>query len=95
MRRREFIALLGSGLVWPFPAQAQQTQIPVIGYLSSDTREGSAYRVQAFRQGLSESGYIEGQNTTIQYRWAEDHNEHLPALADDLVRRKVTVIVTG
>jgi len=95
MRRREFIALLGSGLVWPFPAQAQQTQIPVIGYLSSGTREGSAYRVQAFRQGLSESGYIEGQNTTIQYHWAEDHNEHLPALADDLVRRKVTVIVTG
>jgi putative ABC transport system substrate-binding protein len=92
MRRREFIALFGCMVVWPYGARAQQ--LPVIGYLSGGT-EGDPLRpaTVAFHQGLGESGFIEGRNVEILYRWAETHNDRLPALAADLVRRRVAVIV--
>ena len=96
MRRRKFIALLGgSALVWPLAAQAQQPALPVIGYLSSGTPESDAeFYLAAFRQGLGETGYIEGQNVAIEYRWAEFQNDRLRQMAADLVRRSVTVIAT-
>ena len=93
MRRREFIALLGSGVAgWPLTAGAQQSTLPVIGFLNGASPDGYVPFVDAFRQGLKEAGYSEGQNATIEYRWAEGHYERLPALASDLVNRKVTVI---
>ena len=95
MRRREFVTLLGSAAVaWPLAAQAQQAVMPVIGYLNSVTPEGypSGY-LPALRQGLKESGYVESENVAIEYRWAENEPERLAALAADLVRRQVKVIV--
>jgi hypothetical protein len=92
MRRREFVTLLGGAAVtWPFTARAQQS-IPVIGYLSTGSRESDTVNLAAFRQGLGEIGYVEGQNVTIEYRWAESHNDRLSAMADDLVRGPVTAI---
>jgi putative tryptophan/tyrosine transport system substrate-binding protein len=91
MRRREFIAGLGSAAVWPTAARAQQTAMPVIGYLSANSRETTA-ALAPFLAGLKEAGFIEGQNVRIEYRWAEGHYEHLPALAAELVDREVVVL---
>jgi putative ABC transport system substrate-binding protein len=93
MRRREFITLVGSAAAaWPMTARAQQPAMPVIGYLSTGSRESDPVNLAAFRQGLGEIGYVEGQNVTIEYRWAESHYDRLSAMADDLVRRPVTAI---
>jgi ABC transporter substrate binding protein len=95
MRRRDFITLLDTTAgAWPFVARAQQPAMPVIGYLHGGSPAPFAHLMAEFRDTLRESGYIEGQNVQIEYRWANGQYDHLPELASDLVKRKVSVIVT-
>jgi putative ABC transport system substrate-binding protein len=94
MRRREFIALVGSGVAgWPLAARAQRPSIPVIGFLDATTAADTVYRISAFRDGLKEAGFIDGHNVAIEFRWAENKFDQLPALAADLAQRRVAVIV--
>ena len=92
--RREFVAGLGGAVAWPLVAHAQPLALPVVGYLGLETPELYASRLRAFREGLSSTGYEEGRNVTIEYRWAEGHNDRVPSLAAELVHRQVTVIAT-
>src|SRR5262249_45243665 len=94
MKRRKFVALVGSVAAWPLMARAQQQSMPVIGFLNSASPRQWVHLVGAFRKGLNEVGYVEGQNLLIEYRWAEGLYERLPALAEELVRRPVSVLVT-
>jgi putative ABC transport system substrate-binding protein len=98
-KRRDFISLLGAAaalpsLLWPLGAQAESL-VPVVGFLNSSSPDADGERVLAYRRGLSEAGYVEGRNVTIEYRWVDGQNDRLPAMAADLVRRGVNVIVTG
>jgi putative ABC transport system substrate-binding protein len=93
IRRREFIVTIGGAAAWPLVARAQQPAMPLIGYLGAESPAAFASRVAAFRQGLSETGYVEGRNVTIEFRWAEGQHNKLPALAAELVGRSVNVIV--
>jgi len=90
--RREFISLLGTMAAWPLAARAQQASLPVIGILGGNTGTEWQPFVTAFKLGLQEAGYVDGQNVSIEYRWADGHYDQLPALATDLVRRRVDVI---
>jgi ABC-type uncharacterized transport system substrate-binding protein len=95
MKRRAFMALLGGAAAWPLAARAQQPAMPVIGFLDPRMPEAITDRVRGFRQGLKEVGFVEGENVAILYRYAENQLDRLPELVADLIRRHVTVLVTG
>src|SRR5262245_15305165 len=97
MRRREFVALLGGAAAWPVAARAQQTTTRIIGWLSLRSADTSTEKsnLAAFRQGLNQTGYVEGRNLKIEFRFADGNYDQLPALAADLVRRQVEVLMTG
>jgi putative ABC transport system substrate-binding protein len=94
MRRREFITLLGGAAAWPLAAGAQQAALPVIGFLHLTSRDETRGYLPDFHHGLADGGYIEGKNVAIDYRWGEGHNDRLPSLIAEFVRRQVSVIVT-
>jgi putative tryptophan/tyrosine transport system substrate-binding protein len=94
MKRRKFITLLGGTAVWPLVARAQQPAMPVVGFVTPTSADTQADRLRAFRQGLKENGFVEGENVAITYRWAENQIDRIPELVADLVQRKVTVIAT-
>ena len=93
MRRRQFIVLLGGGAVWPVLGQAQQPTVPTIGFMSGRSPDESKHLVAAFHQGLGEAGFVAGKNVAVEYRWALGQYDRLPALAADLVKRDVAVLV--
>jgi putative ABC transport system substrate-binding protein len=94
MRRRDLITLLGGvAVAWPLVARAQQTNVPVIGFLNATTATDSVYRVSAFRDGLKEAGFVDGHSVAVDFRWAENKPDRLPALAADLAHRQAAVIV--